>query len=131
MANINRVVIEGNLTRDPELRQLAGGNSVCKLRVAVNDRRKVNGEWQDVPGYYDVTSWGAQGESCAKYLAKGSQVAVDGRLEWREWTTDDGQKRQAVEISASDVQFLGSRSSGDGGPAASASTSTEDDSIPF
>ena len=85
--NINRVVITGNLTRDPELRSLPSGTSVCSLRVACNTRRKDNstGEWVDKPNYFDVTVWGAQGENCAQYLSKGRPVAVDGRLEWREW----------------------------------------------
>src|SRR5436190_15603811 len=108
--NLNRVVITGNLTRDPELRSLPSGTSVCKLRVAVNSRRKdQNGEWVDKPSYFDVTVWGAQGENCATYLSKGRPVAVDGRLDWREWDAQDGSKRQSVEIVADSVQFLGSR----------------------
>lgn len=112
MQNINVVVISGNLTRDPELRQLGSGTAVCKLRVAVNTRRKdgVSGKWIDKPNYFDVTVWGAQGENCAQYLAKGRPVAVEGRLEWREWEAKDGGgKRQSVEIVADSVQFLGSR----------------------
>jgi single-strand DNA-binding protein len=102
---VNRVVITGNLTRDPELRSLSSGTSVCKLRVAVNSRRKdaASGDWVDKPNYFDVT------ENCATYLSKGRPVAVDGRLEWREWEAQDGTKRQAVEIIADSVQFLGSR----------------------
>ena len=110
--NINRVILTGNLTKDPELRSTPGGTSVCKLRVAVNSRRKdsSSGEWVDKPNYFDVTVWGAQGENCANYLYKGRPVAVDGRLEWREWEAQDGSgKRQAVEIIADSVQFLGSR----------------------
>jgi single-strand DNA-binding protein len=108
--NINTVVITGNLTRDPELKSIASGTSVCKLRVAVNSRRKdQSGEWVDKPNYFDVTVWGAQGENCATYLSKGRPVAIEGRLEWREWEGTDGNKRQAVEIIANSVQFLGSR----------------------
>ena len=108
--NINRVVMTGNLTRDPELRSLPSGMSVCKLRLACNTRRKgAGGEWEDKPNYFDVTVWGAQGENCARFLAKGRPVAVDGRLEWREYETSDGQKRQAVDIIADSVQFLGGR----------------------
>jgi len=78
--------------------------------VAVNSRRKdQSGEWVDKPNYFDVTVWGAQGENCATYLSKGRPVAVDGRLDWREWETEGGGKRQAVEIIADSVQFLGSR----------------------
>ena len=111
-SNINRVIITGNLTRDPEARSLPSGTSLCKLRVAVNTRRKDNstGQWEDKPNYFDVTVWGAQGENCATYLAKGRPVAIDGRLEWREWEAKDGSgKRQSVEIIAESVQFLGSR----------------------
>ena len=117
-SNLNVVVITGNLTKDPELRSTPGGTSVCKLRVAVNSRRKdsSSGEWVDKPNYFDVTVWGAQGENCANYLYKGRPVAVEGRLEWREWEANDGSgKRQAVEIIANNVQFLGSREDNPGG----------------
>jgi single-strand DNA-binding protein len=116
-SNINRVIITGNLTSDPELRSLPSGTSVCKLRVACNTRRKDNstGEWVDKPNYFDVTVWGAQGENCARYLSKGRPVAIDGRLEWREWETPEGHKRQAVDIIADTVQFLGGRDDAGGG----------------
>ena len=108
--NINRVVLTGNLTRDPELRSTPSGTSVCSLRIACNTRRKdSSGEWVDKPNYFDVTVWGAQGENCATYLSKGRPVAVDGRLDWREWEANDGGKRQSIEIIAESVQFLGSR----------------------
>ena len=115
--NINRVIVTGNLTKDPELRSTPGGTAVCKLRVAVNSRRKdsASGEWMDKPNYFDVTVWGAQGENCAQYLSKGRPVAVDGRLDWREWEAQDGGKRQAIEIIANSVQFLGSRDGGGNG----------------
>ena len=115
-SNINVVVVTGNLTRDPELRQLQSGTSVCKMRIAVNTRRKgQDGNWEDKPNYFDVTVWGAQGENCANYLSKGRPVAVQGRLDWREWESQDGGKRQAVEIIADSVQFLGSRGDNPGG----------------
>ena len=110
MANINRVVLVGNLTRDPELRHTPSGMAVCSLRLAVNTRRKdaATGEWTEKPNYFDITVWGQQGENCATYLQKGRPVAIDGRLEWREWDATDGSgKRQAVEIVAESVQFLG------------------------
>src|SRR3954453_14673333 len=109
--NINRVVLTGNLTRDPELRSTPGGMSVCSLRIASNTRRKDNstGEWVDKPNYFSVTVWGAQGENCARFLSKGRPVAIDGRLEWREWTAQDGGKRESIEIVADGVQFLGGR----------------------
>jgi single-strand DNA-binding protein len=116
-SNVNVVVITGNLTRDPELRHLGSGTAVCKLRVAVNSRRKdgQSGEWVDKPNYFDVTVWGAQGENCANYLNKGRPVAVEGRLDWREWEDQGGNKRQSVEIIANTVQFLGSRDGSGGG----------------
>jgi single-strand DNA-binding protein len=108
-SNINRVIITGNLTRNPEMGALPSGTPVCSLRIACNGRRKNNdsGAWEEVPNYFDVTVWGAQGENCGKYLTKGRGVAIDGRLRWREWTNQEGQKRQAVDIIADTVQFLG------------------------
>jgi single-strand DNA-binding protein len=147
--NLNRVIITGNLTRDPELRTTPSGTSVCSLRVACNTRRKdASGQWVDKPNYFDVTVWGAQGENCATYLQKGRPVGVDGRLEWREWEAQDGSgKRSAVQIVADSVQFLGSRDSAENGgrftpqsdvpadtgdfePAPSSAGSSDDD-IPF
>jgi single-strand DNA-binding protein len=115
--NINRVILTGNLTRDPELRSLPSGMSVCSLRIASNTRRKDNstGEWVDKPNYFDVTVWGRQGENAAQYLSKGRPVAIDGRLEWREWQDQNGNNRQAVEIVADNIQFLGGRDEGGGG----------------
>jgi single-strand DNA-binding protein len=115
--NINRVVLTGNLTADPELRATPSGTAVCKLRVASNTRRKdsATGEWGEKPNFFDVTVWGAQGENCARYLSKGRPVAIDGRLEWREWETDQGVKRQAIDIIAESVQFLGGRDESGGG----------------
>ncbi|MGH2907030.1 MAG: single-stranded DNA-binding protein [Solirubrobacterales bacterium] len=109
--NINRVIVTGNLTRDPELNNLPSGTSVCDLRIAVNGRRKDNqsGEWVDKPNYFNVKVWGAQGENAARYLAKGRAVAVDGRLDWREWEDQQGNKRQSIDIIADTVQFLGGR----------------------
>ena len=117
-SHVNVVVITGNLTRDPELRHTGGGTAVCELRVAVNSRRKdgQTGEWVDKPNYFDVTVWGAQGENCATYLSKGRPVAIEGRLDWREWEAKEGGgKRQAVSIIANTVQFLGSRDGSGGG----------------
>ena len=154
--NINRVVLTGNLTRDPELRSLPSGTSVCKLRIASNTRRKdqASGEWVDKANFFDVTVWGAQGENCSRFLSKGRPIALDGRLEWREWEAQDGSgKRQSVEIIADSVQFLGGRddapSGGNGftpqsdvpvnqsdfqpagAPAGGGSTAPADDDIPF
>jgi single-strand DNA-binding protein len=112
--SINSVVIVGNLTRDPELRATPSGTSVCSLRVAVNDRVKdpTSGEWGDKPNYFDVDVFGGQGERCAQWLSRGRQVAIAGRLRWREWESQEGQKRQAVSIVADNVQFIGPRDGG-------------------
>jgi single-strand DNA-binding protein len=122
-ANINRVVLVGNLTRDPELRHTTSGTAVCNLRIAVNSRRKdgATGEWTDKPNYFDVAVFGNQAESCSQYLAKGRPVGIDGRLDWQEWEAQDGTKRQKVEIIAESVQFLGSRDGGAGGGESSGS----------
>ncbi len=140
--NINSVVLTGNLTRDPELRHTPSGTAVTTLRIAVNDRVKRGEEWQDAAYYFDVTVWGRTAENCAQYLAKGRPVGVQGKLTWREWDAQDGTKRQAVEVVADNVQFLGSRDGGgeaqqfvpqgaaqstDDFPAAA----TADDDIPF
>ena len=145
-ANINRVVLVGNLTKDPELRHTPSGTAVCQLRIAVNSRRRDEaGQWVDKPNYFDVSIFGNQAESSAQYLSKGRPVGIDGRLDWREWDAQDGSKRQAVQIIAESVQFLGSRGDapegGAGGnqfvPAGAAAESgadfpqTADDDIPF
>jgi single-strand DNA-binding protein len=114
--NINRVILTGNLTRDPELRSTPSGTAVCSLRLAVNTSRKdASGQWVDKPNYFDITVWGRQGENVAQYLSKGRPVAVDGRLEWREYTDKDGNNRQAIEVVADSVQFLGGRDDAGGG----------------
>ena len=118
MANINRVTITGNLTRDPDLRSLPSGTAVCELGVAVNHRRKdQSDQWVEEPNYFNVVVFGAQGQNCAQYLSKGRPVAVDGRLRWSSWEDKNGGgKRSKVEIVANVVQFLGSRAdSGDQG----------------
>src|SRR5437764_10518804 len=116
-ASINRVVLVGNLTRDPELKHTPSGTAVCSLRIAVNSRRKdETGQWADKPNYFSVSVFGNQAESCSQYLSKGRPVAIDGRLDWREWEAKDGSgKRETVEIVAESVQFLGSRGDGEGG----------------
>jgi single-strand DNA-binding protein len=106
---INRVVLIGRLTRDPELRALPSGTSVCSLRIACNSSRKdVDGEFTERPNYFDVSIYGASADSVSRYTRKGSRVGVDGRLEWREWETAEQHKRQAVDVVADTVQFLDS-----------------------
>ena len=97
-ANINRVVLVGNLTKDPELRHTPSGTAVCSLRLAVNTRRKdsATGEWTEKPNYFDITVWGNQGESCAQYLAKGRPIAVDGPQQPRNPGHGPGQVRKVA-----------------------------------
>jgi single-strand DNA-binding protein len=130
--NINRVVMTGNLTRDPELRSTGSGMAICKLRIACNTRRKNNatGEWEDKPNYFDVTVWGAQGENCARFLSKGRPVAIDGRLEWREYEVE-GQKRQSVDIIADSVQFLGGRDDAVNGNGFSGNVRAAENDVPI
>jgi len=108
--NINRVVLTGNLTRDPDLRSTPEGLSICKLGIAVNTRRKngSTGMWEEKPNYFRVTVFGRQADSCSQFLRKGRAVAIDGRLEWSTWESD-GQKRESIDIIADTVQFLGGR----------------------
>ncbi len=108
---INRVVLIGRLTKDPELRALPSGLGVCNLRVACNSARKdTEGEYHDKPNYFDVSAFGGAAESVSRYTHKGSRVAIDGRLEWREWETSAQQKRQTVSVVADTVMFLDSPS---------------------
>jgi single-strand DNA-binding protein len=120
--SINRVVLIGRLTRDPDLRALPSGTSVCSLRLACNaNRRDSDGERHERPNFFDVSVYGPPAEIVSRFMRKGSPVAVDGRLEWREWETAEKHKRQAVSVVADNVQFLeraGERSGeedGDGG----------------
>jgi single-strand DNA-binding protein len=109
-SNINRVVLVGRLTSDPELRALPSGASVCGLRIACNGVRKSpEGDYTEKPNFFAVSVFGAAGESVHRYMSRGRRVAVDGRLDWREWETPEGAKRQAVEIVAESVQFLDGR----------------------
>lgn len=111
MSSINRVVLVGNLTRDPELRSTPAGTSLCRLRVACNSRWRNSdtGEWDEKPNFFDVSVFGASAEACSRFLEKGRAVAVDGRLDWHEWESTEGERRQAVGVVADNVQFLASR----------------------
>jgi single-strand DNA-binding protein len=114
-ASINRVVLVGRLTRDPELRALPSGSALCSLRIACDSsRREPDGSYVRKPNFFSVRAFGGQAESIARYLHKGSRVAVDGRLDWSEWETDDGARRQAVDIVAARVEFLDRPDGGDG-----------------
>lgn len=111
--SINQVILMGNLTRDPELRQIPSGQSVCSFSLALNRSYKdQSGEWQEATDYVDVTAWAGLGERVAQYLSKGRRCLVVGRLQSRSWE-QDGQKRSKVEVLANDVTFLDSRGGGD------------------
>jgi single-strand DNA-binding protein len=113
---VNRVVLIGNLTRDPELRSLPSGSSVCNFRIACNStRRDADGQYQEKPNFFDVGVFGEQADSVNRYTRKGRRVAIDGRLDWREWETSDGQQRQTVSIIADTVMFLDSPGERDDG----------------
>lgn len=105
--SINRVVLVGRLTRDPELRALPSGTSLCSLRIACNGWRKnADGSYQAKPNFFNVSVFGPQAESVSRYMRRGSRVAVDGRLEWSEWQTAEDERRQAVDVVAERVEFL-------------------------
>lgn len=134
--SINRAVISGNLTRDPELRTTSGGMAVLSLGVAVNDRRKnaATGEWEDYPNFIDCTMFGARAESVSRFLSKGSKVAIEGKLRWSQWERD-GEKRSKVEVVVDEIEFMTAR--GEGGNAAKpaqaaySEPSLYDEDIPF
>jgi single-strand DNA-binding protein len=109
-SNINRVILIGRLTSDPELRALPSGLTVCNLRLACNGSRKgPEGEYIEKPNFFNVSVFGATGETIHRYMSRGRRIAIDGRLNWSEWETPEGGKRQAVEIVAETVQFLDGR----------------------
>lgn len=106
--SINKVMITGNLTRDPELRQTAGGSQVLNFGVAVNDRRKnqQTGEWEDYPNFVDCVVFGNRAEPLSRFLGKGSKVAVEGRLRYSAWEDKDGKRRSKLEVVADDVDMM-------------------------
>ncbi len=116
MASLNKVLLIGNLTRDPELRQFAGGQNVCKVRLATNRRFKTqSGEMRDDTTFVDVTIWGIRGENFAKYFKKGDPAFIEGRLTFEEWQDKTtGDKRNKLSVTAEDWQFVSSRGEGGG-----------------
>ncbi len=119
MASYNRVVLVGNLTRDPELRYIPSGTAVSEIGLAVNDRIKKNDQWVDETTFVDVTLWGRTAEVANEYLSKGSSVLIEGRLKLDMWEKD-GQKRSKLRVVADKMQMLGGRGEGSGGPKAGA-----------
>lgn len=139
--SINRVIISGNLTRDPELRSTASGFPVLGFGVAVNDRRKnqQTGEWEDYPNFIDCTMFGARAESLSSYLSKGTKVSIEGKLRWSQWERD-GQKRSKIEVIVDELEFMSSRNGDTASapaavaapaPVVSSSPSVYDEDIPF
>lgn len=126
--SFNQVILMGNLTRDPELRTIPSGQSVCSFSLALNRSFKgQDGNWQEATDYVDVVAWGPLGERVAQYLSKGRPALINGRIQSRSWE-QDGQKRSKVEIVAQDVTFLGGRGDGDGGASDGASSSNSSSS---
>ena len=116
MASVNKVILVGNLGRDPELRYTPGGQAVTSFSVATNERwNDKEGKTQERTEWHRIVVWGKQAENCANYLQKGRPVYIEGRLQTREWEDKEGQKRQTTEIVAQTVQFLGGREGGAGG----------------
>ncbi len=111
MVTFNRVILAGNLVRDPEIRYLPSGTSVTSFGIAVNERIKKGDVWEEQASFFDVTVFGKMGENCAEYLSKGRPVLVEGKLRQRRWETD-GMKKSKIEVIADNVQFLGSKGGG-------------------
>lgn len=108
--SINKVILSGNLTRDPELRATSGGTSVLAIPLAVNDRyRSQDGEWLDRPNYVDCEVWGKRADALAKILAKGAKVCVEGRLRWHSWEAKDGTKRSKLTVTVNEVELMSQR----------------------
>jgi single-strand DNA-binding protein len=123
MANYNRVLLMGNLTRDPELRYIPNGSAVSNLRLAVNRTYKSQtGEMKEEVTFVNVVVWGKQAENCSEYLSKGSPIFVEGRLQSRQWETEDKQKRSILEVVADRVQFLGRKRTSESGDAETPTT---------
>jgi len=115
MASYNRVILVGNLTRDPEIKYIPSGTPVCEVGLAVNDRRKnQNGEWIEETTFVDVTLWARTAEVASEYLSKGSPVLIEGRLKLDTWETNDGQKRSKLRVVCERMQMLGGRGAGAG-----------------
>lgn len=142
--SFNRITIVGNLGRDPELRFTPQGTAVCNFTLATNEKKRdKTGDLQDVTTWFRVTLWNKLAENASKYLTKGSQVYIEGRLRVEEWTDRDGKNRFTLEVQATDMQFIGSRGtsddsaafpaeySGGSAPSGAATTSGGDEDIPF
>jgi single-strand DNA-binding protein len=124
--SFNKIIIVGNLGRDPELRYTPQGDAVCNFSVAVNDKKRdKTGELQDTTTWFRITLWRRQAENASKYLTKGSPIYVEGRLKVEEWTDRDGNNRYTLEVQATDMQFIGGARGGDDAAPAAHSSETE------
>src|SRR5579864_898651 len=123
MASFNKVILLGNLTRDPELRYTPQGSAVCEFALALNYQytNKQTGQKVEEVSFIDIVAWGKTGEICAEYLKKGRQVMIEGRLKQDRWEAQDGKKMSKVRVTAENVQFVRSRPAGEGGGAAGSS----------
>jgi single-strand DNA-binding protein len=116
MASINKVILIGNLGRDPELKYTQSGQGVCNFSIATTEKWKgKDGQMQEKTEWHRIVAWGKTGELCSQYLSKGRPVYIEGRLQTRDWEDKEGNKRQTTEINANTVQFLGGRNDGGGG----------------
>jgi single-strand DNA-binding protein len=111
MTSFNKVILMGNLTRDPEVRYTPNGIAVASFAIAVNRKYKQGDETKEEVSYIDIVVFGKQAESCGQYINKGDSVLIDGRLQQRRWETEEGQKRSKVEVVAQSVHFMPKRSS--------------------
>ena len=124
MVAFNRVVLAGNLTRDPDLRFTNSGVAVCEFGLAVNERRGKGADATERVHFFDITVWREQGEAVANHKTKGAPVHVEGRLQFRQWEAQDGSKRSKVDVTADNVQFLGGRGDGNGSSGGSSGSGT-------
>ncbi len=130
MASLNKVFLIGNLTRDPDLRYTPSGVAVATLGLAVNRKyRGQDDEWKEDTCFVDVVVWRETAERCSEYLSKGKPIFVEGRLNFRSWETDDGQKRSKLDVVAERVQFLGGRP--DSSDSGVSNEDEADNDIPF
>lgn len=114
--SFNKIILVGNLGRDPELRYTPQGDAVCSFSIATNERKKdKSGEFQDITTWFKVTLWRRQAENASKYLSKGSPVYIEGRLQVEEWTDRDGKERFTLGVQATDMQFISSGRGENGG----------------
>jgi single-strand DNA-binding protein len=128
--SFNKIILVGNLGRDPELRYTPQGTPVCSFTVATNEKRKDRaGEMQDVTTWFRVTLWGRQAETASQYLTKGRPIYVEGRIRLEEWTDRDGKQRYTLEVHATDMQFIGGGRADEAGAATGSKPSTQSDQM--